>query len=182
MLQRWTLSLNYMHDFFSSAHFSEWLPGSSPRELICALRVSACFFLRESTCACGQNCICMCKLYLLESQRAHAHSTRIWHWRVCVHACRMTFSETWQREGKHLTHNWSAMKEIWSWICIKLTCSALNQQQEQEQEQEAACLARTPDYLTTLKADYNPQNDTPQKMTEAKTQRIQGERSWWQNR
>lgn len=50
--------------------------------------------------------------------------------RVCVHACRMTFSKMWQRERKHLTHNWSAMKEIWSWIRIRLSCSALNERQE----------------------------------------------------
>lgn len=157
--------------------------------LFCSfLRMAAGELTKRADLCTACECVCMffkreymrvcTKPHLYVSQRAHAHSTCMWHWRVCVHACRMTFSEMWQREKKHLTHNWSAMKEIWSWICIKLTCSALNQQQEQE----AACLASTPAYLTTLKADYNPQKNTPQKMTEAKTQRIQGERSWWQNR
>lgn len=60
----------------------------------------------------------------------------MWRSTAGVHACRMTFGETWQRERKHLTHNWSAMKEIWSWICIRLMRLALNRRQE---KQEVAC-------------------------------------------
>lgn len=128
-----------MHHFFS-AHFSEWLLGSSPRELLYELHVCMAVhvFKRVRVCLCMWAnhglyvCLgCFCVLLF-----------RMWCWRVCVHAWRMTFSEMWQREKKHLTHNWSAMKEIWSWICIRLTCSALNQWQEEE----AACSASTLPY------------------------------------
>lgn len=116
------------------------------RAAVWTLLVCICVFFRGCVCACGHSvcggcfcsslpalaasvlawtlaCVCVCA-------RAHAQRTRMWRWRVCVHACRMTFSKMWQREKKHLTHNWSAMKEIWSWICIRLTCSALNERQE----------------------------------------------------
>lgn len=65
MLQRWTLSLDYMHHFFS-AHFSEWLLGSSPRELLCELYVCVClctffFFLNIRVCLCADHiCMCVC--------------------------------------------------------------------------------------------------------------------------
>lgn len=53
-----------------------------------------CGLASMSTCTCVSVCAHMCR------------------WRACVQACRMTFREKWQRQKKHLTHNWSAMKEI----------------------------------------------------------------------
>lgn len=52
---------------------------------------------------------------------------RMCRWGACVHACRMTFREMWQQQKKHLTHNWSATKEIWSWVWTSLMRSALNE-------------------------------------------------------
>lgn len=123
MLQQWTLSLNYMHHFVS-AHFSEWLLGAHQERCfvncVCGY-VHACVRALFNVCVCAweQNRICMyvsmwfflclcitvcvCEEHVRE--RAHAQSTHMWRWRVCVHACRMTFSEMWQREKKHLTHN-----------------------------------------------------------------------------
>lgn len=82
-------------------------------------------------------CVCVCRLaFLHHSYRTTcglvsmststsvsmcAHMCR---WRACVQACRMTFREMWQQQKKHLTHNWSAMKEI-RWVWTSLMCSAL---------------------------------------------------------
>lgn len=76
-------------------------------------------FKRQCLCM-WANCICVCRLFLLLSRCCRlvsastnvcerAHAQRTWCWRVSVHARRMTFCEMWQRENKHLTHNWSAM-------------------------------------------------------------------------
>lgn len=104
-------------------------------------------------------CECLCVLRVLVCSV----------WGVCVHACRMTFSEMWQRERKHLTHNWSAIKERWSWICIRFALPAAR---------AGGSTACTPQFAPSppLKADYKAQNDTPQKW-QRKTWQIQEEQS-----
>lgn len=92
--------------------------------------VLVCTSVQNRICMCVcVDCFCLCLAVCVNtSMCVSMHVLRVLVYgvsRVCVHACRMTFSEMWQREKKHLTHNWSAMKEIWSWICIRLTCSAL---------------------------------------------------------
>lgn len=134
---------------------------------VCKLQPKSVFVFDLShcmrVCLCSRSeCVCAC----------------MWCLREHTHACRVTFSETWRREGKHLTHNWSAMKEIWSWICMKLTCSGSNRRAG---ARGGICSVSPLTTKPALKVDYNAQNDTPQKW-QRKTRRIQGEQSWWQNR
>lgn len=152
MLQRWTLSFSYMHHFF--AHFSEWLLGRLTKGApLWTAHMSLSVHVSETTAS----IVCVCVQMSTCPERLHVAVGG-----VCVHACRMTFSEMWQREKKHLTHNWSAMKEIWSWMCFWLTCSA--------KPTAAAARGGTPgwysDDLTALKPDCHAQSDTARKWWE----------------
>lgn len=84
-----------------------------------------CFVPMPALIVCACVCVLMWPVVCVWMCSWVFTSICMWCIRVCVHACRMTFTEMWQWEKKHLTHNWSAMKEIWTRICIGLTCSGL---------------------------------------------------------
>lgn len=156
--------------------------GSSPAEVACLCFVHMFFGGCLSVCA---GCLCFmaragCVLCACLRGRHYAceraRRTRR-RWWACVHACRMTFREMWQWEKKHLTHNWSAMKEIWSWICIGLTCSALKTSggSRREHAHLAIPLSRHTEGLLQCS------ECAKKKKKKKDTWRIQGEQSWWQN-
>lgn len=94
---------------------------------LCFSLEAAFFFFCTTLCALASCGLAGMSSGMSGSVHRRAHMCR---WGACVHACRMTFREMWQQQKKHLTHNWSAMKEIWSWVWTSPMRSTLNERKE----------------------------------------------------
>lgn len=77
---------------------------------------NGCRGAHQQCCFVNSVCVCVCSLWFFWT----AGSARTLVLRgVCTHVKR-AFSKTWRQRKKHPTHNWSAIKESPSWICVRL--------------------------------------------------------------